>query len=184
MLGPEIVQSTNEKINVIREKLKVAQNRQKSYADRRRRPLEFVVSDKVFLRISPWRGILRFWKRGKLRPHYIGPYEIILRIGPVADRLALLLELSRVHDIFHISMLQKYIPDPSHVLDAELVQMTVDLTYKVEPIHILDRKQHMLRNKTISLVKVMWKGHTADEATWGQEEHMRTHHPYLFQPGM
>ena len=155
LLGPKIVQSTNEKINVIREKLKAAQNRQKSYADKRHRPLEFAVGDKVFLQISPCKGILRFGKRGKLSPRYIGPYEIFQRVGPVAYRLALPLELSRVHDVFHVSMLQEYIPDPSHVLDAEPVQMTADLTYKVEPIQILDQKQHMLRNKTISLVKVM-----------------------------
>ena len=126
-------------------------------------------------------SILEMWK---VEPSLHRPNEIIQRIGPIVYRLALPPELSRVHDIFHVSMLQKYIPDPSHVLDAELVQMTVDLTYKVEPIQIIDRKQHVLRNKTISLVKVMWKGHTTEEATWKHEEQMRTHHPYLFQSSM
>ena len=86
---------------------------------------------------------------------YIGPYEIIQRVDPVAYRLAFPPELSRVHDVFHVSMLRKYIPDPSHVLDAKLIQMTADLTYEVELIQIVDREQHVLYNKTISLVKVM-----------------------------
>ena len=89
LLGQKIVQSTNEKINVMREKLKAVQDKQKSYADKRRRPLEFVVGDKVFLQISPWKGILRFGKRGKLSPWYIGPYEIIQRVGSIAYRLVL-----------------------------------------------------------------------------------------------
>ena len=184
LLRLEIVQSTNEKINVIREKLKAVQDRQKSYVDKRRRPLKFIVDDKVFLLISHWKGILRFEKRGKLSPHYICSYQIIQRVGLVAYHLALPPKLSRVHDAFHVSMLQKYIPDPSHVLDTEPVQMTANLTYEVEPVQILDRKQNVLRNKTISQVKMMWKGHTVEEATWEREEQMRSQYPYLFKSGM
>ncbi|KAH9779607.1 hypothetical protein KPL71_007756 [Citrus sinensis] len=140
-LGLEMVQSTNEKINVIREKLKAAQDKQKSYADKRQRPLEFTVGDKVFLRISPWMGIIRFGKRGKLSPRYISLYEIIQRVGPIEYHLALSQELSRVHDVFfYVSMLRKYIPDPSHVLNAGPFQMTADLIYEVEPVQILDQK--------------------------------------------
>ena len=183
LLGPEIIQNTNEKINVIREKLKIAQDRQKSYADKRKRALEFAVGDKVFLRVSPWKGILRFGKRGKLSPRYIGPYEIIEHVGVFAYRLALPPELSRVHNVFHVSMLRKYISDPSHILDTQPVQVRADLTYEEEPVQILDQKQHVLRNKTVSLVKVMWKSHTAEEATWEREDQMRAQYPYLFQSG-
>ncbi|KAL6125247.1 hypothetical protein ACLB2K_073306 [Fragaria x ananassa] len=105
----------NEKIKVVRDRLKAAQSRQKSYADIRRKDLEFQVGDWVFLKLSPWKGVVRFGKRGKLSPRYIGPYEIIVRVGSLAYRLALPSELSRIHNVFHVSMLRKYIADPSHV---------------------------------------------------------------------
>ena len=116
LVGPEMVQVTCDKIKVIRDRLKIAQDRQKSYANNRCRDLDFEVGDMVFLRISPWKGILRFGKRGKLSPRYIGPYRIVERIGEVAYRLELPSDLDRIHDVFHVSMLYKYIPDPSHVL--------------------------------------------------------------------
>ena len=116
LIGPKIVQVTTDKINVIREKLKIARDRQKSYPDNRRRNLEFKVGDRVFLRVSSWKGILRFGKRGKLSPRYIGSYEIVRKVGDVAYRLELPPELANIHDTFHVSMLRKYIADPSHVL--------------------------------------------------------------------
>ena len=118
LVGPEIVQMTTEKIQLIQDRLKEAQDRQKSYADLKREPIEYNVGDKVFLKISPWKRVLRFGKRGKLSPRYIGPYEVIERVGPVAYRLALAPELSQIHDIFHVFMLRRYRSDPSHILQA------------------------------------------------------------------
>ncbi|KAJ4718964.1 Retrotransposon protein, putative, Ty3-gypsy subclass [Melia azedarach] len=181
LLGPEIVQDTNEKISVIRDRLKMAQDRQKSYADKRRRNLEFAVGDYVFLRVSPWKGILRFGKRGKLSPRYMGPFKIIERIGEVAYRLALPPELSRIHDVFHVSMLKKYISDPSHILDSQPAQLEENLTYEEEAVQILDSREQQLRNKTISLVKVLWRNHNVEEATWEREDQMRARYPYLFE---
>ena len=109
--------------------------------------------------------MLRFGKRGKLSPHYIGPYEIIKRIGPLAYRLTLPPELSRIHDVFHVSMLQKYIYDPSHVLSKQPIQLKEDLTYEEEPVEILEEKHPVLRSKTIPLVKVRWRNHTKEEVT-------------------
>lgn len=103
--GPEIVQETTDKIQQIRERLKVARDRQKSYADRRRKPLEFTVGDKVLLKVSPWKGVVRFGKRGKLSPRFVGPFKIIQRIGPVAYQLELPEEMNGVHDVFHVSNL-------------------------------------------------------------------------------
>ena len=111
LVGLEIVQVTCDKVKVIRDRLKIAQNRQKSYADNCSRDLEFEVGDMVFLMISPWKGVLRFGKRGKLSPRYIGPYRIVERIGEMAYRLELPSDLDRIHDVFHVSMLRKYIPD-------------------------------------------------------------------------
>ena len=105
LIGPEIVQVTTDKINMIQEKLKIARDRQKSYADNHRRNLEFKVGNRVFLRVSPWKGILRFGKRGKLSSRYIGPYEIVRKVGDVAYRLELPPELANIHDTFHVSML-------------------------------------------------------------------------------
>ena len=122
-VGPEIVQVTCDKIKVIRDRLKIAQARQKSYADNRRKDLKFEVGDMVFLRISPWKGVLRFGKRGKLSPQYIGPYRIVERIGEVAYRLELPSDLDRIHDVFHVSLLRKYIPYPSHVLTEQPMEI-------------------------------------------------------------
>ena len=175
---------TCDKIKVIRDRLKIAQDRQKSYADNRRRDQEFEVGDMVFLRISPWKGVLRFGKRGKLSPRYIGPYRIVERIGEVAYRLELPSDLDRIHDVFHVSMLRKYIPDPSHVLTEQPVEIQENLTYEEEPMQILDRREQVLRNKTIPLVKVLWRSHTVEEATWEHEKQMKRHYSHLFDAGM
>ena len=121
LVGPELVQITSEKVKIVRDNLKIARDRQKSYADNRRRDLQFEIGDRVFLKISPWKGVLRFGKRDKLSPRYIGPYEIVSKVGPVAYKLKLPPELSRIHDTFHVSMLRKYIPDPSYVLREQPV---------------------------------------------------------------
>ncbi|CAL2250755.1 unnamed protein product [Prunus armeniaca] len=174
------IRATNEKVKMIKEKLKTAQDRQKSYADNRSKDLEFAVRDWVFLKLSPWKGVMRFGKRGKLSPRYIGPYEITERIGPVAYRLALPPELSRVHDVFHVSMLRKYMPDPSHVLEYQPVELEEDLSYEEQPVQILDRKEQRLRSRSIPVVKVLWRSQTVEEAIWEPEEQMRAKYPYLF----
>ncbi|KAM6583139.1 hypothetical protein CsatB_010141 [Cannabis sativa] len=107
-----------------------AQSRQKSYADAKRRNVEFAVGDKVFLRVSPMKGVMRFGKRGKLSPRFIGPFEILDRVGQVAYRLALPPVLAETHNVFHISMLRKYVSDPSHVLNYERMELKQDLSYE------------------------------------------------------
>ena len=154
LVGPELVQITSEKVKVVHDNLKIARDRQRSYADNRRRDLQFEIGDRVFLKISPWKGVLRFGRRGKLSPRFIGPYEIVSKVGPVAYRLKLPPELSRIHDTFHVSMLRKYIPDPSHVLREQPVQLKENLTYEETPVQIVDHKEQVLRSNVISLVKV------------------------------
>ena len=165
------MQITSEKVKVVRDNLKIARDRQKSYADNRRRDLQFEIGDRVFLKISPWKGVLRFGRRGKLRPRYIGPYEIIARVGPVAYRLDLPPELSKVHNVFHVSMLRKYIPDPSHVLRDRPIELKDNLTYEETPVQ---------RSKVIPLVKVLWRNHEREAATWEPEAQMRRQYPQLF----
>ncbi|GKD57316.1 hypothetical protein Tco_1290703 [Tanacetum coccineum] len=115
LIGPELVQETTDKVVLIKEKLKAVRNHQKSYADNRRKPLEFEVGDQVLLKVSPWKGVIRFGKKGKLAPRYVGPFEIIERIGLVAYHLKLPQELSSVYDAFHVSNLKKCLADPAHL---------------------------------------------------------------------
>ena len=117
MLGPEMIQQTVEKVKLIRKRMQAAQNRQKSYADVRRRELEFQVGDHVFLKVSPTKGVRRFGIKGKLSPRYVGPFEILERIGVVAYRLALPPSLDKVHNVFHVSMLRKCLSDPDQLVE-------------------------------------------------------------------
>ena len=170
LVGPELVQITSEKVKVVRDNLKIARVRQRSYADNRRRDLQFEIGDRVFLKISPWKGVLRFGRRGKLSPRFIGPYEVMSKVGPVAYRLKLPLELSRIHDTFHVSMLRKCIPDPSHVLRELPVQLKENLTCK----------EQVLRSKVIPLVKVLWRNHEKEAATWEPKAQMRRQYPQQY----
>ncbi|XP_041009358.1 uncharacterized protein LOC121253408 [Juglans microcarpa x Juglans regia] len=156
--------------------MRAAHSRQKSYADNRRRQLEFEVRNKVFLRTAPMRGVMRLGKNGKLSPGYVGPFEILDRIDPVAYRVALPPALSRVHHVFHVSMLRKYILDPTYVVDYPL-QLQENLTYTKEPVQIVERKDQVLRNRTIPLVKVVWNNHAINEISWELEDEMRVKHP-------
>nr|XP_048320796.1 uncharacterized protein LOC125419255 [Ziziphus jujuba var. spinosa] len=131
LLGPKIVQATMDKVNIIRAKLKVTQDRQKSYTDMHRKDLESEVGDRVFLNLSPWKGV--------------------------------------------------YISNPSHVLEKSKIELRDDLFYEEQPVQILRREEKRLRNKTIALVKVLWRNHLVEEATWEQEDQMRSQYPYLFQ---
>ncbi|XP_073016620.1 uncharacterized protein [Primulina eburnea] len=180
MLGPELVQQTAEVVALIQERMKTAQSRQKSYADVRRRPLAFGVGDHVFIKIAPIKGVMRFGKKGKLSPRYIRPFEILDKIGDRAYRLALPPDLDRVHNVFHISMLRKYIANPSHVLRYESLELLPNLSYDEIPVQILDRKVKVLRNKEIGLVKVLWRNQVIEEATWEPEEEMKQRYPNLF----
>ncbi|KAL5562372.1 hypothetical protein UlMin_032119 [Ulmus minor] len=138
------------------------------------------VVKKIQARIETAQRVIRFGKRGKLNPRFIGPYEVIERVGKVAYRLALPPNLASVHNVFHVSMLKKYVPDTSHVLEQEPIELHEDLTYEEKPVQILDRKTKTLRNKEIPLVKVLWRNQKMEEATWEREDEMRLAHPELF----
>ena len=159
----------------------MAQSRQKSYADRRRRPLEFEVSDHVFLKVTPKRGVVRFSKRGKLASRYIGPFEILERVDTVACRLALPPSFSGVHEVFHVSMLRKYTSDPVHIVDWGEIIVDTDGTFKEGPMRILDSQDKVLRRKTVRLVKVLWQHKGVEEAIWEREDMMRATYPFLFE---
>nr|GFA63871.1 putative reverse transcriptase domain-containing protein [Tanacetum cinerariifolium] len=172
-LGPEIVQETTDKIVQIKERLKVARDRQKSDADKRRKPLEFSVGDKVLLKVSPRKGVVRFGKRSKLSPRYVGPFEIVERVCQVAYRLRLPQELVGVHDTFHVSNLKKCLGDVNlHVLLDE-VKVDDKLHFVEEPIEILDRGVKKLKRRWIPIVKVRWNSRRGPEFTREREDEMK-----------
>ena len=179
--GPDLIRDTMEKVGLIQKRLLMAQSRQKSYADRRRRPLEFEVDDHVFLKVMPKREVVRFGKRGKLAPRYIGPFEVLKMVGTVAYRLMLPPSLLGVHEVFHVSMLRKYSPDPAHVVDWGEIVVDTDGTFEEGLVRILDRRDQVLRRKTVRLVKVLWQHRGVEEVTWEREDTMRTTHPFLFE---
>ena len=158
----------------------MAQSLQKSYADVLRRPLEFEVGDHVFLKVMPKRGVVRFDKRGKLSSRFIGPFEILERIGTVAYRLALPPSMSGVHEVFHVSMLRKYTPDPA-LVDWGQIEVDTDGTFEEGLVCILDSRDQVLRRKTVRLVLVLWRHYGAEESTWERKDTMRVIYPFLFR---
>ncbi|GJW86031.1 putative reverse transcriptase domain-containing protein [Tanacetum coccineum] len=180
LIGPEIMQETTEKIVQIKERLKTARSRQKSYADKRRKPLEFQVGDRVLLKVSPWKGVVRFGKKGKLAPRYVGPFEIVERVGPVAYRLKLPQELSCVHDTFHVSNLKKCLAESVVQVPLDEIEIDENLRFVEEPIEIVERDVKKLKRRRIPLVKVRWNSRQGAEYTWEHEDQFRMKYPHLF----
>ncbi|KAD5318351.1 hypothetical protein E3N88_18297 [Mikania micrantha] len=166
LTGPELVHETTEKIVQIRNRMAAARDRQKSYADKRCKPLEFQVGDRVLLKVSPWKGVIRFGKRGKLNPRYVRPFEITKRIGPVAYELQLPQELSSVHNVFHVSNLKKCLSDETLAIPLEEIQIDEQLHFVEEPVEIMDREIKKLKLSRISIVKVRWNSRRGPEYTW------------------
>ncbi|WVZ52577.1 LOW QUALITY PROTEIN: hypothetical protein U9M48_003625 [Paspalum notatum var. saurae] len=177
--GPNLVSQAEEQVKLIHSNLKRAQSRQKSYSDKRRRPLVFELDDHVYLRVSPMKGVHRFGVKGKLAPRYVGPFKITEQCGPVAYRLELPPHLAAVHDVFHVSQLKKCLRVPEEAVDTSQIQIEPDLTYEERPIKILDQKQRATRRKAINFYKVQWSNHSEEETTWEQEEYLQTKYPGL-----
>ena len=179
--GPDLIKDTSEKVGLIQKCLLTAQSQLKSYTDRRRQPLEFEVGDHVFLKVMPKRGVIRFGKRGKLSLRYIGPFEILERVGIVSYQLALPPSLSGVHELFHVSMLRKYTPDPTHVVEWEGIVIDTDGTFEEGLVRIMNRWDKVLRRKTVRLVKVLWQHRGVEESTCEREDMMHATYPFLFK---
>ncbi|GJS36042.1 hypothetical protein Tco_0534424 [Tanacetum coccineum] len=162
-----------------RSELKAARDRQKSYADNRRKPLEFKVGDLVMLKVSPWKGVIRFGKKGKLAPRYVGPFKILERIGLVAYRLRLPEELSGVHDTFHVLNLKKCLADASLHVPLDEIKVDKTLRFVEEPVEIMDREVKSLKRSKIALVKVRWNSKRGPEFTWERKDYMKSKHPQL-----
>ncbi|GJS90388.1 putative reverse transcriptase domain-containing protein [Tanacetum coccineum] len=180
LTGPEMVHVTTEKIIQIIKRIQAARDRQKSYADRRRRPLEFEVGDKVMLKVSPWKGVIRFGKRGKQNTRYIGPFKILAKVGMLAYRLELPKQLSRVYSTFHVSNLKKcFIDEPLAILLDE-IQIDDKLNFIKELVKIMDREVKRLKQSRIPIVKGRWNSRRGPEFTWEHEDQMKKKYPHLF----
>ncbi|GJR55551.1 putative reverse transcriptase domain-containing protein [Tanacetum coccineum] len=180
LTGPEIVRETTEKIIQIKHRLQASRDRQRSYADKRRKPLEFQVGDKVMLKVSPWKGVIRFGKRGKLNPRYIGPFKILAKVGMVAYRLELPEKLSRVHSTFHVSNLKKCLSDEPLTIPLDEVHIDEKLNFIEEPVEIMDREVKCLKQSRIPILKVYWNSRRGPEYTWECEDQMQKKYPHLF----
>ncbi|XP_024994106.1 uncharacterized protein LOC112527579 [Cynara cardunculus var. scolymus] len=161
--------------------MKAAQDRQNLYADRRRKPIEFSVGDLVMLKVSPWRGVLRFRKQGKLSPRFIGPFKILERVGKQAYQLELPEELTGIHDVFHVAYLRKCLGKHEEVVPLTEIKVDKKLRYIEEPEAILNQRTVNLRNKVVDLVLVKWKYHRGPNWTWENKEEMMAKYPTLFE---
>nr|GEV32275.1 putative reverse transcriptase domain-containing protein [Tanacetum cinerariifolium] len=180
LTGPELIQETMEKIVLIKQRIQAAQDRQKSYANLKWKPMEFEVGDRVMLKVSPWKGVVRFGKRGKLNPRYVRHFKVLAKVETVAYRLELPQELSRVHHTFHVSNLKKCYADEPLVMPLEGIHVDDRLQFVEEPVEIIEREIKILKRSRIPLVKVRWNSRRGPEFTWEREDSFRKKCPHLF----
>ncbi|KAL8114622.1 hypothetical protein AgCh_021469 [Apium graveolens] len=179
-MPPELVQQTRDAVVLIWKKLEAAHDRQRKNADLYWKDMNFEIGSLVLLKVSPWKGSVRFGQKGKLSPRYIGSFEVLKQIGKVAYEIALPLQLQHIHNMFHVSMLKPYIPNSNQVIEYEPIEFQSDLPYVERLIQILDRKERVLRNKSIPIVKVHWRNHRVEESTWELESDILDKYPHLF----
>ncbi|GJW89487.1 putative reverse transcriptase domain-containing protein [Tanacetum coccineum] len=177
---PKLVQKTTDKIIQIKQRMQVAHDRQKSYADLKYKSMEFQVGDKVMLKFLPWKGVVRFGKRGKLNPRYVGPFKVLQKVGSVAYKLELPKEPSRVYNTFHVSNLKKCYADEPLAVPLDGLHFDDKLQFVEEPVEIMDREVKQLRRSRVPIVKVRWNSRRGPEFTWEREDQFRMKYPHLF----
>nr|GFC18742.1 putative reverse transcriptase domain-containing protein [Tanacetum cinerariifolium] len=160
--------------------MQAARDRQKSYANLKRKPMEFQVGDKVMLKVLPWKGVVRFGKRGKLNPRYVGPFKVLEMIGDVAYKLDLSEDLSKVHNTFHVSNLKKCHADAPLVVPLDGLHFDDKLQFVEKPVEIMDHEVKRLKRSQIPLVKIRWNSKRGPEFTWERKDQFRKKYPHLF----
>nr|GEZ58299.1 putative reverse transcriptase domain-containing protein [Tanacetum cinerariifolium] len=180
LTGLELIQETTEKIILIKQRMQAAQDRHKSYADRMQKLMEFEIGDRVMLKVSPWKGVVRFGKLGKLSPRYVGHFKVLAKVGKVSYKLELPQELSRVHHTFHVSNLKKCYSDEPLVMPLERVHIDDTLQFVEEPIEIMEQEIKRLKRSRIPLVMVRWNSRRGPEFTWERKDSFKKKNPHLF----
>jgi hypothetical protein len=182
IFGPDLVEEAEATIHRIQANLRATKSCQETYANKRHRPLEFKLSNHVYLKVSPMNSVMRFGMKGKLAPHYIGPFPILEKYGTLPYKLDLLPSLPGVHDIFHMSQLKKCLKVPMDIVLPEVTPLEADLSYPEHSIKVLDQKDHVTRRKTIKFFKVQWRNHTEEEATQKSKDFLHSCHPGFIFP--
>jgi hypothetical protein len=182
IFAPDLVKEAEAIVCHIQDNLKATKSRQETYANKRRRPLEFKVGNHVYLRASPMKGVKRFVVKGKLAPRYIRPFPIVEMCGSVAYKLDLPPSLAGVHDIFHMSQLKKCLKAPVGIVLPKVAPLEADLLYPEHPIKVLVQKDRVTRRKTIKFIKIQWSNHSKEEATWESENFLHSRHPDFILP--
>ncbi|GKC74469.1 putative reverse transcriptase domain-containing protein [Tanacetum coccineum] len=180
LTSPDLVHETTEKIIQIKQRMQTARDRQKSYADRKRKPMDFQVGDKVMLKVSPWKGVVRFGKRGKLNPRYVGPFKVLEKVRAIAYKLELPQEQSRVHNTFHVSNLKRCYSDDPLIVALDGLHVDDKLQFVEESVEIMDREVKQLRHSRVPIVKVRWNSKRGPEFTWEREDQFQKKYPHLF----
>jgi hypothetical protein len=182
LFGPDLVKDAEEKVQVMRENLKMAQMRQNSYYDKGTAPRQFEVGDYVYLKVSHNKGVQRFGVNGKLAPRYIGPYEVIEVCGPVAYHIQLQERVSTVHNVFHVTQLKKrmHVPENEVITEAN-AWIEPDISLIEHRLRVLDQKERKTRRQTVRMYKIQWSHHTEKEATWETEDYLNTKYPSFLQ---
>jgi len=175
--GIDIVDEAEKKVQIIQQHMKAAQSRQKSYADKRRSPLEFNIGDYVYLKVTPMKKVQRFRVRSKLAPRYVGPYQILERKDPIGYKIQLPEELSSIFPVFHVSQLRKCLKVPEQRIEPRGIKIKADLEHKEQPVGIVDTKERVTWNRVVKTYKVVWSHHDDRDATWETEDYLKTVYP-------
>nr|GEU84149.1 putative reverse transcriptase domain-containing protein [Tanacetum cinerariifolium] len=176
----KIVKETTEKVIQIKQRIQAARDRQKSYADLKRKPMEFQFEDRVMLKVSPWKGVVCFGKREKLNPRYVRPFKVLAMVGAGAYKLELPQEFSRVHSTFHISNLKKCYSDEPLAIPLDEPHIDDKLCFVEEPVEIIDQEVKRLNQSRIPIIKVRWNSRRGPEFTWEREDQFQKKYPHLF----
>ncbi|GJX82065.1 putative reverse transcriptase domain-containing protein [Tanacetum coccineum] len=180
LTGLKLVQETTEKIIQIKQRMQVARDRQKSYADIKRNPMDFQVGDKVMLKVSPWKGVVSFGRQGKLNLRYVGPFKVLEKVGSIAYKLELPKELSRVHNTFHVSDLKKFYADEPLAVLLDGLHFDEKRQFIEEPVEIMDREVKRLKRSRLPIIKVRWNSRRGPEFTWERKDQFWKKYPHLF----
>ncbi|GJX89271.1 hypothetical protein Tco_0341285 [Tanacetum coccineum] len=176
----EIVQETTGKIVHIKQRIQATRDRQKSYTDLKRKLMEFQVGDSDMLKVSPWKGVVRFGKRGKLNPRYVRPFKVLEKVGAISYKLELPKELSKVLNTFHVSNLKKCHANEPLAIPLDGLHIDDKLYLVEEPVVIIDHDIKRLKQSRIPIVKGRWNSRRGPEFTWEREDQFRKKYPHLF----